>query len=1056
MRKKDKLYTANKHNTALFMHPADVDRRNQNIFDGWDSSKFGDPNSKNALGISKKDNPFSKGNMQSGGIGWSIIGGAGSTGMGAIDSLATQTKYGKKQTVGGSVLNSVGDAAISTGNPYAIIGGIAAKGIGTILNLGFGNTYNEEGISDIESGNASMRNQSNQLAQAASTDDFIDRWNNIGLGYDFDKDYIGDEGWWSNGVTKKFKDLQNKRNAARSYVAHAAATGAQAVNKNQNNMIRSSFIAALGGELQKNNRMALGGSMDLEMPINNNMSAIQYDLMTDFLATKKKNADNRNQMTNMFMGMPSSMFDFGGTLQSNGGDYGTGLVHIDAGLSHEMNPNDGVQMGIDSEGTPNLVEEGEVVFNDYVFSNRINIDDHTKALLHFPKKKDITYAEAAKKLENEIKERPNDPISEAGFKAQMQKLEEQQERQKADMEAARAREAFEALSPEEQTAVMQQAAQQEAMAQQAAQEQALAQQQVSPEEATMAQQQMMQADGSQAMIGQEPQMAACGGKLYDKGGDLKKLIYKLTGSNTESDYKAWLKKNGLGDLKDTEDWEHILENEAIMTAISKNDPALVDAIKKGYDFGAYKPENNGKATIQSISKGNWKTTNGKGWRGSEDLAFKQATEGLSDAEIDALTTEQLAERMRNTEAYKNTNKWLQNSDNALMYLNTLLNDPDTPQVAKDYAAKFVKDGKWKDGFNYDYATVFGSNGKGVRETNPGTYWHTAMEANRGNQMGNLVINDDGSIEEIVGDVPADWASAGSYAWATPENDLTYNYYRRPATPEAEVVPAPTTPDTPDKQKQVAANLKPEWMRYAGLFGPAVGLGLQMAGVGKPDYSDLDAAVENAGNVATASYQPLGDYLTYRPMDIWYEQNRLNANARATDRAILNSGANQGSKAAALLASGYNDQIASGDLYRKALEYNDALRQQVAGFNRGTNQFNAEQFGQTSRFNAAARNQANQTATSAKLNAAAQKLDTDAGWYNSLYGNVAGLFKGIGDLGRENAQHNMIARMGANGLYGTATPDTPVFQDFLKWQEEQKKNKKKSKGGKNHKKHDIIL
>jgi hypothetical protein len=51
------------------------------------------------------------------------------------------------------------------------------------------------------------------------------------------------------------------------------------------------------------------------------------------------------------------------------------------------------------------------------------------------------------------------------------------------------------------------------------------------------------------------------------------------------------------------------------------------------------------------------------------------------------------------------------------------------------------------------------------------------------------------------------------------------------------------------------------------------------------------------------------------LDIWYEQNRLNANARATDRAILNSGANQGSKAAALLASGYNNQLASGNLFR---------------------------------------------------------------------------------------------------------------------------------------------
>jgi len=30
-------------------------------------------------------------------------------------------------------------------------------------------------------------------------------------------------------------------------------------------------------------------------------------------------------------------------------------------------------MGVDSEGTPNLVEEDEVVYNDYVFSDRLTV-----------------------------------------------------------------------------------------------------------------------------------------------------------------------------------------------------------------------------------------------------------------------------------------------------------------------------------------------------------------------------------------------------------------------------------------------------------------------------------------------------------------------------------------------------------------------------------------------------------------------------------------------------------------------------------------------------------
>ena len=35
-------------------------------------------------------------------------------------------------------------------------------------------------------------------------------------------------------------------------------------------------------------------------------------------------------------------------------------------------------MGIDNQGIPNLVEEGEVVFNDYVFSNRLKVPKAVK------------------------------------------------------------------------------------------------------------------------------------------------------------------------------------------------------------------------------------------------------------------------------------------------------------------------------------------------------------------------------------------------------------------------------------------------------------------------------------------------------------------------------------------------------------------------------------------------------------------------------------------------------------------------------------------------------
>ena len=115
----------------------------------------------------------------------------------------------------------------------------------------------------------------------------------------------------------------------------------------------------------------------------------------------------------------------GGEVHSDGGDFTNGLTYIDNGGSHEANPFEGVQMGIDPQGVPNLVEEGEVIFNDYVFSNRMKVP---KAIRQKYKLRDnITFAEAAKKLSKESEDRPNDPISKRGLESFMSALAESQE-----------------------------------------------------------------------------------------------------------------------------------------------------------------------------------------------------------------------------------------------------------------------------------------------------------------------------------------------------------------------------------------------------------------------------------------------------------------------------------------------------------------------------------------------------------------------------------------------------------------------------------------------------
>jgi hypothetical protein len=222
------------------------------------------------------------------------------------------------------------------------------------------------------------------------------------------------------------------------------------------------------------------------------------------------------------------------------------------------------------------------------------------------------------------------------------------------------------------------------------------------------------------------------------------------------------------------------------------------------------------------------------------------------------------------------------------------------------------------------------------------------------------------------------------------------------------------------------------LRYAGLFGPAVGLGMQLAGIGRPDTSGLDAAVNmSRGAGHLADYQPIGDYMRYQPLDRLFYANQLQANARATDRNLMNtSGGNRGAAMAGLLANNYNTNNNLGNLWRQAEEYNLAQREKVAAFNKDTNKFNAEAYNRNSRFNADALNRQGQYSAQLAMQAAREKMDADAAWNQGIYGNVAGLFKGIGDLGRENAQHNMIADMAATGIFGTIK-NQPIGNGYIR-------------------------
>lgn len=1035
MRKRNKLYTANKWNKSLFT---------DNIFDdggsllGFDKAaskaygaNYGEDGytlndymgSKNAFGISKADNPFSKGNLNntfsSAGVGTMLKGAAGALGS-AVGNIGGKLISGGLSSGAGSAVSSIGGTiggALSTVNP--ILGGAVSAASGIIgggINALFGTKTDQKKLNAANEGT----NYLNSFRSDATSFDDITGPNAVSAVQNAYKGGVFKKGW----ARRKNVELRAQRTAAESWANRSVDNNIDNIADTQMDNLMANY-AAFGGPL-------------------GNSGAIDYGFMTDYLTTKNKAIGVKDKMNNNIFGSLANptMFALGGDMQTNGADFTDGLSVIGAGGSHEENPYQGVQVGISREnGEPNLVEEGETIFDDYVFSKRIKADAKTKKKFHVGKNADISYADLSKKLEKESVERPNDPISQNGLTKQLHELAEEQERQKSEQQAKQAQDMFNSLPPEQQAEIMQQMAQQEQQAQQqeTMQEPSMQNPQEQPMIEGQPEEQMQQPQmEEQPMEGQ--QMNACGGKInrYDGGGDMKTRVYKALspyvqgGIHTDDDFNQWLYNQKLDPITD---WDNILKNKSFIDALSGVNPSLGDAISRGYDFGAYVPNTNNKLTFD-FKHGGWGTEDYSAWNGSTDAAWQEAVKkGLVK---EGMNSEEIGKALSQTDAYKRGSDWLRASeDNRLLYLQQILNSQDAPQAARDYAAKYVDSNGWVKDAKRDYQTIFEEpNGTGVRNTHPGTYWKTPNEILRGNEIVNYEQKADGTVVPIIGDVPKDWKNVGSYDWQDDKTNHGVRYYTRPVDAIA------ANAEDAGKKKKTPIH-KPTWGRYMGLFGPAVGLDLQAAGVGKPDYSRLDASVETAsGAPALAHYKPIGDYLAYNPMDIWYEQNRMNANSRATDRAILNNSSPLGTKTAGLLANGYNSQIASGNLYRQALEYNDNQRQKVADFNRGTNMFNAEAFNRTSQTNAELQNRNRQFKAQMAMDAARQRMAADAAWNQGIYGNVQGLFKGLSDWGRENEQHNMIADMAADGLFGVGSGDNQyTFRKYTK------KTNKKSCGGK---------
>lgn len=206
-----------------------------------------------------------------------------------------------------------------------------------------------------------------------------------------------------------------------------------------------------------------------------------------------------------------------------------------------------------------------------------------------------------------------------------------------------------------------------------------------------------------------------------------------------------------------------------------------------------------------------------------------------------------------------------------------------------------------------------------------------------------------------------------------------------------------------------------WTRYA----PIIGSGLASLSdlFSRPDYGSADMIGGVGLGAEAAGYAPIGNYLSYRPLDRDYYINKMSQQAAATRRALQNtSGGNRLNAQAGILAADYNYGQSIGDLARQAEEYNQQLRERVEAFNRGTNMFNTETGLKASMFNAESRNAAKrarlgQATTAAQMRQAIK--DQDAARRSA---NITNFLQGLGDLGWENEQRNWADTLAKSGVF----------------------------------------
>ncbi len=920
----------------------------------------------------------------------------GSSGLGGITNAAASTVSGlinpsSNSTGVGNALQGIGSIASNIPG----IGGVIGAGVnlvGGLINAAFGSNLNEEFIAQTED---KTKQQAGYISSAEDNASLLSDWTSYTDMAHVKRSDVGSDGWFSNKAKNKTKSLNRAIDEANLRAWNSLNNTASNVDTNNDFLAMANF-SAYGGPIT----MRYTGVMS---PFGNTFGDggifIKPENRGKFTALKERTGKSstwykehgtpaQKKMATFSLNAAKWKHADGGELHTHGGDFTNGVIQINSGGLHSTNPFEGVQMGIDPQGVPNLVEEGEVIFNDYVFSNRLKVP---KAIRQKYKLRDnITFADAAKKLSKESEDRPNDPISKRGLESFMSALANSQEEVRINRELHKAKNNKFAYGGSIKDTI---------------------------KDTIEELKSIENIDDRVRWVKNNPdkyqvilRLASWLKDYYGKNlnitteiNEIESLYNQLENQNKEEIEKE-IEASIQNPNKDSGDFKRFYNNlvNSRYYRFDNNLGGLRSTLPTNEDTSSYINKAIAKYGMEKplleITEDEWKEIYEDSQKEFEDSI-------LYGTDIDNSNTKQ--EDIRDIPGLDFPYMSMSQLGSIPRVPNIeVKNTPlDTSYIAYRTESELNDDDFTMEGASMPEITITPDvTGFNVQDREYSIGFPSITPRNNNNRGTTYIAPLDVQENEGIG-IPLDITRnfSGLEFPSIGMSDLKQPQMIAPLS-----VPKPHQ-DTNNSNMGKLANLR---------YIPAIASGVSVISdlFSKPDYSAADRVASVDIQPALVSADPIGQYLSYKPLDRMFYINQLNKNAAAGRRATQNTaGGNRAAAMASILAADYNYGESLGKLARQAEEYNQAQKEKVAGFNRQTDMFNSQQSMQAQSANAQSRNDATkmrlaQAEEVAKLRSAAKNA-----YDTRRSNNLNSFITNLGNIGWEEKQAEWLDNLAKRGV-----------------------------------------